>query len=134
MADIQSNLANFLNDIGLKNASAFQGLGDAFGAIADIAGAVTGVGGFISFVISLFNQGPDELQQILSAIKQISQNQHAEDLINKLTTLQNDYSQAMTASESIQSLYNQLPLDPKFVLTQLQNILDSINPLAPPDV
>ena len=134
MADIQSNLANFLNDIGLKNASAFQGLGDAFGAIADIAGAVTGVGGFISFVISLFNQGPDELQQILSAIKQISQNQHAEDLINKLTTLQNDYSQAMTASESIQSLYNQLPLDPKFVLTQLQNILDSVNPLAPPDV
>jgi hypothetical protein len=134
MADIQSNLANFLNDAGVKNAAAFQKLGDALGAIADVAGAISGVGGFISFVISLFNNGPDELQQVLSAIQQIPQNQHAEDLINKLTNLQNDYSKAMTASESIQSLYNQLPLPPSEVLTQLQNILNSVNPLAPPDV
>jgi hypothetical protein len=138
MADIQSNLANFLKDIGVTNAAAFQGLGDAIGTLSDVIGGVVPVVSFIGVALKLFGGGPDELQQVLSAIKdlfhQLQQDQKGEDLIARLTNLQNDYSQAMTASESTQSLYSQLPLTPLAVVDELKPILDSVNSLAPPDV
>jgi hypothetical protein len=136
--NISSNLANLLHDVSGTNAKAFQTLGDAIGTLADVVGGVIPVASFIGVALKLIGSGPDELQQIEDAIKnlfhQLQQDQRASNLLTSLTNLQNQYSAAMTAGESLQSLYKTLPLTSIEVVNQLKPILDSVNALAPPDV
>lgn len=136
--DLQSNLANALNDIGVSNAKAFDGLGTAIGAIADIAGAVGGIGSIVSMVVSLTGQADQtqqELQNILTTIQndfaQLNQTLKAEDLIQKLTDIGNQLAPAKTVMDSLQSLVNQLPLTAYEVTQQMEICANAINALGP---
>jgi hypothetical protein len=92
--DVQSNLANFLNDIGVKDAKTFQSLGDLIGAVADAGGAV----GAISLVVSLFTSQPDPLQALLDTIQsdfqQLLADLKAQHIIERRTNLVNAISPA----------------------------------------
>jgi hypothetical protein len=136
--DLQSNLANALNDIGVKNAAAFDGIGTAISTIADIAGAVGGIGGIVSLAASFMGQGDQtqqELQNILTTIQndfaQLNQTLKAEDLIQKLTDIGNQLAPAKGVLDSLQSLVNQLPLSPYEVTQQMEICANAINALAP---
>lgn len=136
--DLQSNLANALNNIGVTNAKAFDGLGTAIGAIADIAGAVGGIGSIVSMVTSLMGQGDQtqqELQNILTTIQndfaQLNQTLKAEDLIQKLTDIGNQLAPAKSVLDSLQSLVNQLPLSGYEVTQQMEICANAINALSP---
>jgi hypothetical protein len=136
--DLQSNLANALNNIGVTNASAFDGVGTAIGAIADVAGALSGIGGAVSLVASLMGQGDQtqqELQNILNTIQndfaQLNQTLKAEDLIQRLTDLGNQLAPAKAVLDSLQSLVTQLPLSPYEVTQQLETCASAIDALVP---
>lgn len=138
--NLQSNLANFLQDVGVKNANAlkaFQGIGDFLGTVADISGVIGGVIAFGQWLLSLFNQGPDPSQRVLDAITALGQFlkdvQRAEDLEAKLTNLQDELASAVTALQSLPSLAKE-QLTEHDVTDELQGPLNSVNKLAPPDV
>ncbi|MGA7316122.1 MAG: hypothetical protein WBX22_19370 [Silvibacterium sp.] len=136
--NLQSNLANSLNDFGVTNAKSFQVLGDLLGAIADVAGAVTGVAGFVSLVVSLFNDGPDELQQVEAAlenlIQKFGQAEAAKAVADRLTNIQNQAANALRSAQSLPSLANQVPLLPAEITSNLQAPLQAMDSLAPPDL
>ncbi len=136
--DLQSNLANALNNIGISNAAAYDGVGTAIGAIADIAGAASGIAGIVSLAASFMSQGDQtqqELQNILTTIQndfaQLDQTLKAEDLIQRLTDIGNQLAPAKGVLDSLQSLVNQLPLSPYEVTQQMEICASAINALAP---
>jgi len=138
MGDVQSNLANFLNDIGNSNSSTAQDIGDGIGTIADIAGAIGGIGGIVSLVGSFMGQGDQtqaELQTILTTIQndfqQLNEAQKGEDIVQRLTDIGNQLAPAQAVLDSLQSLAGQLPLTPFEVTQQLQPCVTTINALAP---
>jgi hypothetical protein len=129
-----SNLADLLNDISNKNASAISVVGDTIGTIAD----VTGVVGAITTIVSLAegDDTPTLLQNILTAIQnafqQLSVELKAENTIQRLTNLANALAPAQAILQTLKlSVEQQPPLTQGDRLTQIQACITAVDKLNP---
>jgi hypothetical protein len=130
--EIQSNLANFLNDIGVKDAKTFQGIGDLIGAVADAAGAA----GAISLVVGLFTNQGDPLQALLDTIQrdfqQLQADLKAQHIIERRTNQANAIGPAKAVLDTLDSLVSQQPpLTGPERLEQIQPCITAIEELSP---
>jgi hypothetical protein len=124
MADIQSNIANLLNDVGVKNAKEAQVFGDFVGALADIGGAIQ----TINLVVGLFQQDQDPLAPILDAIQKAFQALgEAEKAGHIVARLQNIDNQIGPAKAVVQEL-NVPGKDPKAQTLICHTALNDLSP------
>jgi len=131
------NTAALLNDIVGKNSAAINTASDLIGTAADFSGAIGGILSVIGLLLNRGNQTQAELQDILNTIQsdfqQLGAQIKAGDIVQRLTNLVNDLSDAESASQNLTAeAESQPPLTDAERIVQIEKCTTALNALSPP--
>jgi hypothetical protein len=136
--DLTSNTAALLKDAGFQNAAAIKVIGEAIALVAGAAslgtvGVIVAMIGIAGDLVSLFSSSSDQIAQVLQALEKIRQAEAEEADNLRRQLIQVSLSYATTVAQSLNALGSS-PQPPPFITYQMQQILNSMNQVAPMDV